>query len=103
MIKLAMIILLLIVLIGCQVFLANKPIRWLGLVLPLITFLSSCILSALALFNASLVDISTIIMLVLLFFIYNTPTTLFLAIYFFTRHKYENIIVIKKKNFHDLD
>ncbi len=72
-----------------QIFLSKKGNKWYGLVLPIISFLSSFIpLSNIAAFQiVSTVNGNVFFPMIATFLVYNIPTVILLVIYFACREK----------------
>lgn len=82
--------------VALQIFLSNRKCKWLGLILPIITFL--CSLGFLVLF----MQIVSIPLLLPVFLILNIPTAVLLIIYAVCRKKYQAKQEIEKMNLQDL-
>ncbi|MFA9380181.1 MAG: hypothetical protein ACERKO_03875 [Acetanaerobacterium sp.] len=84
-----------------QVFLSKKENRWLGLILPIITFAFSLIV---ALGNTAYVnDIGQTLMVVLVaFLLFNIPTAILVVIYLACRPKPQKNKELDRMNIQDL-
>ena len=84
-----------------QVFLSKRENRWLGLILPIIAFLTSFIylLNMMAGDNIT----QTIITAVSAFLLCNIPTAVYLVIYFACREKFKRKRDLDKMSAQDLE
>ncbi len=87
--------------VALQIFLSNKKIKWLGLILPMLTFLPSLfILLQIATVGQ---DTNAILaMLLPIFLVLNIPTAILLIIYAVCRQNYKAKQEIEKMNIQDL-
>ena len=89
--------------IWLQVFLSKKENRWLGLMLPFISFAYSLLM----VFSIALVDSMTAWeifgLIASTFFIANIPTIILLAIYWGCREKIRQKKALEKMNIQDLE
>jgi uncharacterized membrane protein (GlpM family) len=83
-----------------QIFLSRRENRWLGLILPIITFLISVV------YVLNVVNVgdttSTVIALISVLLWANIPTAVFLVIYFACREKYKRKRNLDKMKTQDL-
>ena len=96
-------IVLLVFLVGCvvlQIFLSRRENKWLGLILPGLSFLGSLVplLSLMAYDSAG----RTILAVLALLLLGNIPTLIMLAIYWASREKWRVKNEIDKMNIKDL-
>lgn len=86
--RLLILIVILAAIIGLQIFLSKRENKWLGLILPIFSFLLAVLIVPLNMMvPATGVDISYIITLILAFALYNIPTIIFGIIYVVCRKK----------------
>lgn len=76
-----------------QIFLSTKKNKWLGLILPVITFLPSLFL---------LPQVASVAAMLPIFLVLNIPTAVLLIIYAVCRQKYKAKQEIEKMNLQDL-
>lgn len=109
--KLAILLLFLAGLVVLQIFLSKKKEKLLGLVLPIITFLYSLLVSYRSMkvyeehktyYKGSFLK-ESIGSTILLFFIVNIPTIIFILIYILSRQKIKRNKELEKMNIQDLD
>lgn len=94
-------LLFLVAIILLQIILSKKESKWLGLIIPIISFGLS-ILWILGI--PHYLSLSGLIFkVILVFIISNIPTTIFLAIYFIYREKVKQMSEIDKMNIQDLE
>ena len=86
-----------------QIFLAKKESKWLGLILPIISFLFSL---AQVLTGVTRVEMQTakiISSIISTLLITNIPTIVYLGIYFHIKEKMKTIAQLERMNIQDLD
>jgi hypothetical protein len=92
-----------IIFILLQIFLSTRNNPWLGLILPGIQFVFACIVGI----GRLLYDFQTTFVVIfsdiLLFFLYNIPTAILLAIYWACRQKHNRKAQLEKMNLQDLE
>ena len=87
-----------------QVFLSKKESKWLGLILPGITFGISVLLFLVVLFNTAAATMQMVIALAFFaFLIFNIPTGILLAIYGGCRSKRNKQRALEKMSAQDLE
>lgn len=86
-----------------QIFLSSRDNKKLGFVLPGINFVVSILVALIYLLNATLLDVSIFIGIMIVFIAYNVPTIILVAIYYACRSKYNKKHDINKMNIQDLD
>lgn len=87
--------------VALQIFLSGRKSKWMGLILPVITFLPSLfILMQIAAVGES--GARTLALLLPVFLILNIPTAVLLIIYAVCRKKYQAKQEIEKMNLQDL-
>lgn len=86
-----------------QIFLSSRENKNLGLILPGINFIVSILVVLIYLLNATLLDVSIFIGIMIVFIAYNIPTVILVAIYYACRNKYNKKHDINKMNIQDLD
>ena len=86
-----------------QIFLSSKDNKKLGFVLPCINFVVSILVGLIYLLNATLLDVSIFIGIMIVFIAYNVPTIILMAIYYACRSKYSKKHDINKMNIQDLN
>jgi len=86
-----------------QIFLSKKENNWLGLILPIISFIFSIMtVLGFAIFqNTSTSEI--IVQEIFMFVLWNIPTICLIAIYFACRESYSQKKAIDKMNIEDLE
>lgn len=85
-------------LIVLQVFLAKRPGKWFGLILPIVSLVISVFLTVLVFSFPVALMFSPIV-----FILSNIPTVIYLVIYFVLHKKVDKISEIKKMNIQDLE
>lgn len=102
-INLLIVVIIMAAAIWLQVFLSKKESRWLGLMLPLITFAYSL----LTVFSIVITDDMTgwgiFALLASTFLVGNIPTVILAAIYFGCREKIRRKKALEKMNIQDLE
>jgi hypothetical protein len=85
-----------------QIFLSKRENKWLGLILPMISFLFSImsVFTVIVFFGKS--SDQNIMQFIMLFLVYNIPTIILLVIYFACREKFKKKKEIDKMNIQDL-
>lgn len=87
-----------------QLFLSKKENKWLGLILPAITFsFSIFIILSMTLWDESLSSVQILIHFISLFFLYNIPTLILLGIYLGFRHQRKIRSQLEQMNIQDLN
>ncbi len=101
--RILLVILFLPVIIVLQIFLSKRRNRWLGLLLPAISLLSSImmVLNMVAYPNESLARILTRVTMV--FLLSNIPTAVLIAIYYACREKLKKNKELDRMNIQDLE
>lgn len=91
------------VIILLQIFLSKRENKWIGLILPIITFLFSIftVLSMIVYANQSTTE--RVFQLIMMLLLGNIPTASLLAIYFACREKYKKKKELDKMNIQDLE
>ncbi len=85
-------------LIVLQVFLAKRPGKWVGLILPIVSFVISIFLTTV---TPRLLSARFFVPIV--FILSNIPTVVYLVIYFVLHKKVDKLSEIKKMNIQDLE
>lgn len=89
--------------IWLQIFLSKKENKWLGLLLPFISFAYSLLM----VFSIAILDSMTkweiFVLIASTFFMANIPTVILLAIYFGCREKIRRKKALEKMNIRDLE
>lgn len=94
----SLIVLLILVGIVClQIFLSKREGKWPGLVLPIMVFLFSLM------YPLNMAAPASIIQILLVWLIANSPTIILLLIYFACREKKNRRKQVEKMNIQDLD
>lgn len=86
-----------------QIFLSKRKNRWIGLVLPAINVIFSIIAVLGMAFYGNKSIYQVIIQAVAVFFLWNIPTFILIAIYFACREKLKKNKEIEKMNIQDLN
>lgn len=104
-ILLALIIFLALVIgfIWLQVFLSKKDNKWLGLILPIITFLFGLLYPLNMVAPSDGVTVGFVMQMLLVWLLGNIPTIVLLLIYFSCRQKKHRNKQLDKMNIQDLD
>ncbi len=92
--------------IALQIFLSKQENKWLGLILPIISFLVSLIYPlnmAVPVVNIGVEMVNVVLSLLLGLLIANIPTYILLAIYYACRGKYRKRKQLDKMNIQDLE
>lgn len=84
-----------------QIFLSRKINKWLGIILPSMTFIISFIF-VFNIMNTPSIH-QSFILSIITFFITNIPTSILIAIYFSCREKLKRNLQVEKMNIQDLE
>lgn len=95
-------LLLIVVVIIAQTKLSSKENKFLGLVFPSISFIFSILLISFT-FSIDSLDVSRIFAFILTLILFNIPTLLLLAVYYFSRKKIKKNSAIDRMNIQDLE
>ncbi|MGK0465873.1 hypothetical protein [Clostridium sp.] len=85
-----------------QIFLSKKENKWLGLILPIISFLFSIVILLITPVMGDLSVVERIVQFLVLLFVSNISTIILLVIYFACREKFKKKKEIDKMNIQDL-
>jgi Na+/alanine symporter len=86
-----------------QMFLSKRENKWLGLILPMITFMFSVLTVLGYAFYANQSISQRIFQFIMIFLLYNIPTISLLAIYLACREKLKKKKGLDKMNIEDLE
>lgn len=86
-----------------QIFLSKRETKWLGLILPIITFLFSLLTPLNMMAPTDGISFGFILQMFLALLLANIPTIVLLAIYFACREKLRRKKQLDKMNIQDLD
>ena len=95
-------LLLIVVVIIAQTKLSSNENKFLGLVFPSISFIFSILLISFT-FSIDSLDVSGISTFILTLILFNIPTLVLLAIYYFSRKKIKKNSAIDRMNIQDLE
>lgn len=95
-------LLLIVVVILAQTKLSSNENKFLGLVFPSISFIFSILLISFT-FSIDSLDVSGIFTFILTLILFNIPTLVLLAIYYFSRKKIKKNSAIDRMNIQDLE
>lgn len=95
-------LLLIVVVIIAQTKLSSKENKFLGLVFPSISFIFSILLISFT-FSIDSLYVSEIFAFILTLILFNIPTLVLLAIYYFSRKKIKKNSAIDRMNIQDLE
>ena len=85
-----------------QVFLSRMENKWIGLILPALSFFIASIIGIGRIIYDFQTSFSVILADILTFLLYNIPTAIFLLIYLTCREKFKKNKEIEKMNIQDL-
>lgn len=95
-------LLLIAVVIIAQTKLSSNENKFLGLIFPSISFIFSILLISFT-FSIDSLDVSGIFAFILTLILFNIPTLLLLAVYYFSRKKIKKNSAIDRMNIQDLE
>lgn len=90
-------------LVFLQIYLSKKENRWIGLMLPIISFVMSFILSFGQIVTHDNVTTSSGGLIIATWLLFNIPTVVFILIYFACREKRRRNKQLEKMNIQDLN
>lgn len=86
--RLIILIIIMVAIILLQIYLSKRENKWLGLILPIISFLFALLVVPLNMMvPATGIDVSYISTLIVAFILYNIPTIVFVIIYVVCRKR----------------
>lgn len=87
--------------VALEIYLSKRENKWLGLILPMLSFLWSWIYP-LQMFAPSGITVSLILQLIVVLLLANVPTIVLMAVYFICRGKFRRKKQLAKMNIQDL-